>query len=251
MDCCPLSNKPLLNPCIASDGHSYEHDDLVRYLSQSPSPISPVTGEVLDRRVVIPNLTLKAIIDQNSKPSLVVKEGSVRMIQGRISCNPQALNDMHAQYGWIPSALHVRPNPECIQRKVDYFQQIQESYHSIRDYILHEIFQLPVRRLHSNRWQVEFTPLRQMHRLAPNPFPYQLPNPATKHFVFWYITTDDTIWSDDQINTTLSHETRRLNWEAENPPQDIDFAWYVNPKMSLPMSITGVHHVQVFIHPVY
>lgn len=55
---CPISMETMQDPVIASDGHSYERKCLDKLLSQT-EPRSPLTREVLDPSIMIPNINLR------------------------------------------------------------------------------------------------------------------------------------------------------------------------------------------------
>ena len=59
--CCPIELAVFDEPVVASDGHTYERSALLRWLHKSPT--SPLTGERLDTRVMVANVTLKKAID--------------------------------------------------------------------------------------------------------------------------------------------------------------------------------------------
>lgn len=59
---CPLSQYPMLDPVIASDGNSYDKSWLEGLFNSSNTPTSPVTREKLDKKVKIPNNNLSRLI---------------------------------------------------------------------------------------------------------------------------------------------------------------------------------------------
>lgn len=54
---CPVTLEEFIEPVVASDGHTYEKETLVRILNSTQ--VSPLTREALDSRTMIPNLSLK------------------------------------------------------------------------------------------------------------------------------------------------------------------------------------------------
>ena len=54
---CPITNRVFTNPVIASDAYTYEKNALTALL-QTPDPVSPKTGERLNKDVIVPNLFL-------------------------------------------------------------------------------------------------------------------------------------------------------------------------------------------------
>ena len=58
---CPISREVMLDPVIAADGHTYERDMITEWLRVRRT--SPLTNERLASDALIPNLTLKKVID--------------------------------------------------------------------------------------------------------------------------------------------------------------------------------------------
>ena len=55
----------MMDPVIAADGQTYERSAFQRYLEtfgRAP-PRSPVTGELLEHKYLLPNLALRALLD--------------------------------------------------------------------------------------------------------------------------------------------------------------------------------------------
>ena len=63
---CPISHEIMVNPVVAEDGHTYEREALVRWLSEKN--ISPMTGERMGARMV-PNHVVKSMIANLSSTS--------------------------------------------------------------------------------------------------------------------------------------------------------------------------------------
>ena len=67
-----FTNKIMVDPVVASDGFTYERDNLLKWFrggifnlkTGEPRILSPTTGEVLQNRNIIPNLSLKRTINQ-------------------------------------------------------------------------------------------------------------------------------------------------------------------------------------------
>lgn len=59
---CPIGQTPMVDPIIASDGHSYERKHLQRWLQTRDK--SPMTGGTLDGSITIPNHTLRNVIGE-------------------------------------------------------------------------------------------------------------------------------------------------------------------------------------------
>ena len=63
---CPISHEIMVNPVVAEDGHTYEREALVRWLSEKN--ISPMTGERMGARM-LPNHAVKSMIANLSSTS--------------------------------------------------------------------------------------------------------------------------------------------------------------------------------------
>ena len=57
---CPITYKTMRTPVVASDGFSYEYNDILKWMEISNS--SPITREMLQRGVLIHNRSLQNII---------------------------------------------------------------------------------------------------------------------------------------------------------------------------------------------
>jgi hypothetical protein len=55
---CPISGAPMKDPVLASDGHSYERASITKWLATKST--SPVTGEQLDKGMLVPNHQLRS-----------------------------------------------------------------------------------------------------------------------------------------------------------------------------------------------
>lgn len=71
MNCflCPLTKKTLVVPVVAADGYTYEKSAIESYLA-SGKTTSPITGDELPDKSLIPNKTLRSIIRSNSVKKL-------------------------------------------------------------------------------------------------------------------------------------------------------------------------------------
>jgi len=64
---CPLTMRVMINPVIAGDGHTYERDEIQKHIDLQM--ISPLTGDRLPFKHLIPNIVLKKLIE-NMAPDL-------------------------------------------------------------------------------------------------------------------------------------------------------------------------------------
>ena len=60
---CPISLFIMKNPVIASDGNTYELSSLESLFKNNESVASPLTREILNKNVLIPNKNIKKLID--------------------------------------------------------------------------------------------------------------------------------------------------------------------------------------------
>ncbi|MDB4346970.1 hypothetical protein OAA30_00305, partial [bacterium] len=60
---CPISLFIMKNPVIASDGNTYELSSLESLFKNNESAISPLTREILNKNILIPNKNIKKLID--------------------------------------------------------------------------------------------------------------------------------------------------------------------------------------------
>lgn len=183
---------------------------------------------------------------------------------------------------WIPSSTSIRPSAEIMEKKLKKLDQIERLWRSFDDYILHHIFNVPLElRSHSSRnlsnnpymqgnnnppvvsnekLKVASMDISEEIKFVPNEFPYST---SGYHWVLWFGTKYQTV-SDEKISEIIQGylndmvikynlQHRRLNFmEQESSGRirddnlceefDYDFAWYINPKMTVP----EFFHVQVF-----
>ena len=60
---CPITLERMVDPVIASDGHSYERAGIRRSLQRPGEPTSPLTGLPLASTQLIPNIALRQLIE--------------------------------------------------------------------------------------------------------------------------------------------------------------------------------------------
>jgi hypothetical protein len=57
---CPITHEIMLDPVMAMDGHAYEREAILQALEKSM--LSPMTGQPMDSKVVIPNHSMRSMI---------------------------------------------------------------------------------------------------------------------------------------------------------------------------------------------
>jgi CBS domain-containing protein len=58
---CPLTLEVMRNPVVTVDGHSFEESAIKLWLQKHDT--SPMTNKVLESKILIPNISLKAAIE--------------------------------------------------------------------------------------------------------------------------------------------------------------------------------------------
>ena len=59
---CPITNMPMVDPVIATDGNSYERESIVKWFGKNKT--SPCTGNKIDHSILIPNHNLRNTISE-------------------------------------------------------------------------------------------------------------------------------------------------------------------------------------------
>ncbi|KAL3153552.1 hypothetical protein ABBQ38_011880 [Trebouxia sp. C0009 RCD-2024] len=65
--CCPITKVAMVDPVIASDGHTYERTAIQHWLQGSS--LSPVTGDKLPHTRLVPNVLVKSALAQHTQVS--------------------------------------------------------------------------------------------------------------------------------------------------------------------------------------
>ena len=124
---------------------------------------------------------------------------------------------------------------------------IEDNWESPTDYILSTVFVKPTSvSPTTHKLKSDITDITGQVKFERNEFPYQLDKGAY-HYVLWMGPCASTSASDlshsavlpteDEINDHISRALEQITGGI-----DFDFAWYENPKMTIP----SVFHVQVF-----
>eukprot|EP00600_Ochromonadales_sp_CCMP1393_P010009 CAMPEP_0174955210 /NCGR_PEP_ID=MMETSP0004_2-20121128/858_1 /TAXON_ID=420556 /ORGANISM="Ochromonas sp., Strain CCMP1393" /LENGTH=158 /DNA_ID=CAMNT_0016203119 /DNA_START=1076 /DNA_END=1549 /DNA_ORIENTATION=- len=157
------------------------------------------------------------------------------MLRCKISSNFTDLDVIHQEYPWIPSSSQVRPSPQAIEFKLKSLGEIQESWATTRDYILYRVFKRDFDCV-NDRFIVFDDKIDSSHKaFKPNDFPYQ--TELGCHWVMWY-GSQEKPYDDERINADIVKELGDILGRGVR----FDFAWYENPKMTVP----EFYHVQVF-----
>ena len=160
-------------------------------------------------------------------------------LHGKISPEYSHLNKLHEMYTFIPSEEQVRPSPEEKERKAKKLEELAVTWKEFVDFIYGTVFQLPyivdkngVKTV-PNRYREQIDKTR--HVFQKQLFPYNIED--GEHFVMWYATKGQEK-SDEEITSDIEVELKNMTGTEDC----FQFAWYVNPKMTVP----EFFHVQVF-----
>lgn len=156
------------------------------------------------------------------------------MLRSEVSSDVELLSELSMSYPWIPDRDTIRPSDKVLQYKTETLQDISEKWKSLEDYVLFRIFGKAFS-IEDGRYVVrEKAVNRDKKVFRMNDFPYNIP--VGNHWVMWYGTKDKEA-NSDQTTNDISNAIRNLLGHDH-----YDFAWYVNPKMTVP----EFFHVQVF-----
>ncbi|VVU94578.1 hypothetical protein CPAV1605_303 [seawater metagenome] len=153
-------------------------------------------------------------------------------INCKISHESDILEELHNKYHWIPGKDNIRPLPKIMEKKQKELENILFFYHTLKDYILEEIFNTKTNFVDNKLLAMEDN--FESFRMVLNKYPYDLPN-DTYHYILWYKNFNSK--TDQEITNDIVLECNRI---FKTKPS---FVWYKNPKMSIP----GIFHVQVFL----
>jgi hypothetical protein len=141
------------------------------------------------------------------------------MLRSRISTDITELNGLHTRYAWIPNEHTIRPTSENLEAKYALMTHIQSAWPSLEEYIRRTIL------ASNNEWV--------FHKSM---FPYNIEQ--GNHYVLWNSKYRyEAEFQENDINTILHTNLKELVGSDE-----FDFAWYKNPKPSVPQ----FYHIQVF-----
>lgn len=171
--------------------------------------------------------------------SLALAVAATPRLQGRISSALTDLTQLHLTHPWVPGAEDVRPTPDVLARKADTLATLTRDWLTFSDYIRVHVFGQAVMEAGDGSGRLcsvgEDSALAGAVVFAPNEFPYAVP----RHWVLWYGPREGEV-GEAQITADVAAQM------ASRPElAGRDFAWYVNPKMTVP----EYFHVQVFIEP--
>lgn len=59
--CCPILHELMEDPVVAADGHTYERKAIEKWIYEG-NPTSPMTNDILDNKILLPNINLRCLI---------------------------------------------------------------------------------------------------------------------------------------------------------------------------------------------
>jgi hypothetical protein len=146
------------------------------------------------------------------------------------------LESLHQICHWIPGANSIRPTEQILMIKNNKRDEISRYYKSNKDYILATVFLKPAIIDRDGKFHITDSNVRNQIKFLPNEFPYDV---SGNHWVLWYgHNFEDNILLPDEVIT--ADITQALQDLLNH--NDFDFAWYINPKMTIP----EFFHVQIF-----
>jgi hypothetical protein len=158
------------------------------------------------------------------------------MIRNKISADIIELNELNKKYSWIPNENMIRPSSDEKIKKEIFISQINREWLSTKDYILNSVFGKSYQIMSDIKFVKDQQNLREWV-FEPCIFRYNLEEDSN-HYVLWNskFKFDENI-DDLKINTVLISEINKIVGH-----NNFDFAWYKNPKPSVP----EFFHLQVF-----
>eukprot|EP01124_Arcella_intermedia_P037350 TRINITY_DN9985_c0_g2_i2.p1 TRINITY_DN9985_c0_g2~~TRINITY_DN9985_c0_g2_i2.p1 ORF type:complete len:171 (-),score=11.93 TRINITY_DN9985_c0_g2_i2:59-571(-) len=160
------------------------------------------------------------------------------MLRRKVSGEKADLTLLHNAYPWIPDENSIRPTPEERAKKVAILAEISLEWCSLRDFILHDVFQQTHFSFDSqNKKQIRHVSLFSEWKFKESIFRYQV-HPDAHHYVLWnyYCTFEEEV-EEAIVNEVITTRIAKLLDHS-----DFDFAWYKNPKPT----VLDFYHVQVF-----
>jgi hypothetical protein len=158
------------------------------------------------------------------------------MIRSKISSNIQDLNNLHKTHSWIPDETMIRPTAAILENKRQFSQYVLANWMSFRDFILDTHFKYRIDIEDSHKYVVDEVKKSEWN-FGKSLFPYDLPN-GVNHYVLWNSLYDYFNEFCDTVINSIINDTLVSMLGTDQ----FDFAWYVNPKPSIP----ELWHCQVF-----
>ena len=138
---------------------------------------------------------------------------------GKIDPDINNLNILFEKFKWLPNEEKIRPTDNILIKKRIFIKSILDINMTFEEYIINIFFD-------KNKFNQKY--------FVKNSFPYNIEG---NHYIMWYYKYDEIY--DDLINKDIYDNIFKI---VKN--NNFNFAWYENPKMSIPSKV--LYHVQVF-----
>ena len=158
------------------------------------------------------------------------------MLRCKISSDIQDLNELHMYYNWIPDENMIRPSPKVLEDKRHFSNYVLGNWMSFRDFILDTHFKYPVD-IEDGHLYIRDEVKKSEWNFQKSLFPYDLP-PEVNHYILWNSLYDYFNEFEESVINSIIKDTL----ESMLGTDKFDFAWYKNPKPSIP----ELWHCQVF-----
>ena len=155
---------------------------------------------------------------------------------GHINPDKDNLDNLYLTYNWLPNSETIRPNSDDLIKKIEILNIIDKEWLSLKDYILHTIFNLDHVQKNGLKFISHMSNIQEWI-FEPSVFKYNL-SENSNHYILWNSTKkfyED--FSDNTINNYIEKELKKLLNH-----NNFNFAWYKNPKPT----VVDFYHVQVF-----
>ena len=145
MNCfvCPLSRKEMTDPVVAADGYTYERSAIDSYFS-SGKTTSPITGEEMTDKTLIPNKTLKSLIlnksvkklEELNQKYLETKAESIAAVKPTMAAK-EILERLQKVEGILKNYKDGNSKAEaCLKSMEPYVSSLPEDDELLQEYIL-------------------------------------------------------------------------------------------------------------------
>jgi hypothetical protein len=158
------------------------------------------------------------------------------MLCCQISSDVQDLNELHKWYDWIPDENMIRPSSKILEDKRYFSGYVLGNWMSFRDFILDTHFKYPVD-IEDGHIYIRNEVKKSEWNFQKSLFPYNLPS-KVNHYILWNSLYDYFNDFEESVINTIIKDTL----ESILGTDKFDFAWYKNPKPSIP----ELWHCQVF-----
>jgi hypothetical protein len=158
------------------------------------------------------------------------------ILRCKISSDISDLNELHRQYWWIPNESMIRPSQKVLEEKYAFSEYVLANWMSFRDFILDTQFKYKTD-VDDGHIYIYNEVKKSEWIFRESLFPYELAA-NVNHFILWNSLYDYFVDVDDLTITSLIEE----NLKKIVGSDEFDFAWYKNPKPSIP----DLLHCQVF-----